>query len=170
MGKPTAEDYKKLTLARNIMAMGGVVRPDSSKPEKAAAAEQMKNEDSAGAVQEAATVPATIDKPTAAAVKPSPGVKYDFRKLAEPERTNERVRALLLDSRLSHGARCVGIALALAFSGGSNVQLVSVAKLLPDSCGYSKKLRNLALKALRDAGLISMDIKRGRGCVVELLF
>lgn len=164
MGRPTAEDYQRMS--KHIMR--GVVRADSSKPEKDAAAEQMRAEDSAGAMQEAANVPATNDKPTAAAVKP--GVKYDFRKLAEPERTNERVRALLLDSRLSHGARCVGIALALEFSGGSNVQLVSVAKLLPDSCGYSEKLRNLALKALREAGLISMDIKRGRGCVVELLF
>lgn len=166
MGRPTAEDYQRMS--KHIMR--GVVRADSSKPEKDAAAEQMRAEDSAGAVQEAAAVSSTNDKPTAAAVKPSPGVKYDFRKLAEPERTNERVRALLLDSRLSHGARCVGIALALAFSGGSNVQLVSIAKLLPDSCGYSEKLRNLALKALREAGLISMDIKRGRGCVVELLF
>ena len=113
-------------------------------------------------------VPAASVEP--AAVVPVEVERYDFRSMAEPARTVERVRAVLYDKRLSHGVRCAAAALALAFAGGDNVQLISIKKLLPDEKGYSGKLRNSALSALSEASLIRFEVEAGRGCILELLF
>lgn len=106
----------------------------------------------------------------AVAVELPEGERYDFRDMAEPARMVERIRAVLYDRRLSHGERCAAAALVLAFAGGENVQLVSVKRILPDDKGYSAKLRNKALAALSEAGLIRFEVAAGRGCMVELLF
>ena len=95
---------------------------------------------------------------------------YDFRNLKEPEKTLRRVEAVLSDSRFSHGERAACALLALAFMGGPDTQIVSVKKLLPETRGFSAKVRNTFLAHMTEAGLISVSFVRGVGSEITLNF
>ena len=136
----------------------------------AALAETRKAEAAREAPAPATVEPSDTEAAACEVVTPPPGFVGDFRGWLEPARTLERIRAVMYDPRLSHGARCAAAALALAFSDRPDRQLVSVKKLLPDDKGYSAKLRNKALTALSEAGLIRFEVVAGRGCLIELLF
>ena len=99
-----------------------------------------------------------------------PPVSYDFRNLKEPEKTLRRVEAVLSDPRFSHGERAACALLALAFMNGPDTQTISVKKLLPESRGYSAKVRNTFLAHMTEAGLISVSFVRGVGSEITLRF
>ena len=149
-----------------------IAKPETDKPEgetKAAAAPEVevKRPPSRAAKDAAPIVQGPLVHAQAAAMPP---VSYDFRNLKEPEKTLRRVEAVLSDPRFSHGERAACALLALAFMNGPDTQTISVKKLLPESRGYSAKVRNTFLAHMTEAGLISVSFVRGVGSEITLRF
>lgn len=149
-----------------------IAKPETDKPEgetRAAAAPEVesKRPPSRAAKDAAPIVQGPLVHAQAAAVPP---VSYDFRNLKEPEKTLRRVEAVLSDPRFSHGERAACALLALAFMNGPDTQTISVKKLLPESRGYSAKVRNTFLAHMTEAGLISVSFVRGVGSEITLRF
>ena len=101
---------------------------------------------------------------------PFDGPAYDFRALPDPERTSQRVRALLTDSRLTHGERAAAALLVFQFQDKDEIQLISVKKVLTESRGFSCSIRDKVLSKLSALGLIRARWLRGKGTEIELLF
>ena len=101
---------------------------------------------------------------------PLDGGAYDFRALPDPERTLQRVQALLSDSRLTHGERAAAALIVFQFQGMEGAQLISVKKLLTESRGYSCTIRDRLLPKLSALGLVRSQWLRGKGTEIELLF
>ncbi len=95
---------------------------------------------------------------------------YDFRKLAEPEKTFKRLEAFLLDKRFTHGEHAAGSLLILAFRDKPDTQLVPVRQILSDERGYSGKVRNTLLASMAENGLIEKNFKAGVGTEITMLF
>lgn len=161
VGVDTSDDIVKPKLEEAAAAMAATRKAEEQAAHKPTAAA------AAAAINPASTA---ARAPVCDFSTPPTGFVGDFRGWLEPARTLERIRAVMYDPRLSHGARCAAASLALAFSDRPDRQLVSVKKLLPDDKGYSAKLRNKALTALSEAGLIRFEVVPGRGCYIELLF
>ena len=158
VGVDTSDDIVKPKLEEAAAAMAATRKAE----------EQAAHKPTAAAAIKPASAEACV--PVCEFSTPPAGYVADLRGCLEPMRTFERIRAVLYDSRLSHGARCAAALLALVFDEKSDKQLVSIKKLLPDDKGYSAKLRNKALTALSEAGLIRFEVVPGRGCYIELLF
>lgn len=147
-----------------------IVKPKLEEAAAAMAATRKAEEQAAHKPTAAAAASEEPRVPVCEFSTPPAGYVADLRGCLEPMRTYERIRAVLYDPRLSHGVRCAAALLALVFDEKSDKQLVSIKKLLPDDKGYSAKLRNKALTALSEAGLIRFEVVPGRGCYIELLF
>lgn len=105
-----------------------------------------------------------------APVRALPPVRYDFRKLPEPQKTLLRVEHVLTDPRLTHGERAAAALLALAFSGGPDTREVSLRQLLADARGFSSKVRNTFIASMVELGLMEYEYIRGKGSRITLLF
>lgn len=162
VGVDTSDDIVKPKLEEAAAAMAATRKAE----------EQAAHKPTATTAAAAAINPASKEArvPVCEFSTPPAGYVADLRGCLEPMRTFERIRAVLYDPRLSHGVRCAAALLALVFDEKSDKQLISIKKLLPDDKGYSAKLRNKALTALSEAGLIRFEVVPGRGCYIELLF
>ncbi len=101
---------------------------------------------------------------------PSAAAPYDFRGLPEPEKTFERVKAVLCDKRLPHGVRSAAAVICLEFFGSSDKQIVNLSQTLTDERGFSLALRTSVLKTLKTAGLIEYEKIARQGTQITLLF
>ena len=95
---------------------------------------------------------------------------YDFRGMEEPERTLQRVRALLSDSRLTHGERAAAALIVFHLQGQEGAQLINVKRLLTESRGFSCTIRDKVISKLSELGLVKSRQLRGKGTEIELLF
>lgn len=95
---------------------------------------------------------------------------YDFRGMEEPERTLQRVRALLSDSRLTHGERAAAALIVFHLQGKEGAQLINVKRLLTESRGFSCTIRDKVISKLSELGLVKSQWLRGKGTEIELLF
>ena len=95
---------------------------------------------------------------------------YDFRGMEEPERTLQRVRALLSDSRLTHGERAAAALIVYQFQGKPDTQLLKIKYLLTDERGFSSSVRDRVIKKLVKVKLINAQLRRGEGTEITLLF
>lgn len=105
-----------------------------------------------------------------APVRALPPVRYDFRKLPEPQKTLLRVEHVLTDPRLTHGERAAAALLALAFSDGPDTRELSLRQLLSDARGFSSKVRNTFISSMTELGLMEYEYIRGKGSRITLLF
>ena len=101
---------------------------------------------------------------------PSAAAPYDFRALPEPEKTFERVKAVLCDKRLPHGVRSAAAMVCLEFFGSSDKQIINLSQTLTDERGFSLALRTSVLKTLKTAGLIEYEKIARQGTQITLLF
>lgn len=95
---------------------------------------------------------------------------YDFRMLKEPEKTLQRVQALLSDPRLTHGERAAAALIALQFQDRENTQVLSVKKILTESRGFSSSVRDRLFPKLEALHLVESRWLRGIGTEITLLF
>lgn len=98
------------------------------------------------------------------------GPRFDFRNLTEPEKTLQRVHALLTDSRLTHGERAAAALIVYKFRGGPDSQLVKVKYVLTEDRGFSSSVRDRVIKKLVKVKLINAQLRRGEGTEITLLF
>ena len=117
-----------------------------------------------------AAIPSYTGALLLAPVRALPPVRYDFRKLPEPQKTLLRVEHVLTDPRLTHGERAAAALLALAFSGGPDTREVSLRQLLADARGFSSKVRNTFIASMVKLGLMEYEYIRGKGSRITLLF
>lgn len=95
---------------------------------------------------------------------------YDFRMLKEPEKTLQRVQALLSDPRLTHGERAAAALIALQFQDRENTQVLSVKRILTESRGFSSSVRDRLFPKLEALRLVKSRWLRGIGTEITLLF
>lgn len=102
---------------------------------------------------------------------PLDAAAYDFRSLPDPERTLQRVQALLSDSRLTHGERAAAALIVYQFQDQTaDTLLINVKKVLSDSRGFSSTVRDRVIPKLSELGLVKSQWLRGKGTEITLLF
>ena len=96
---------------------------------------------------------------------------YDFRSLPDPEKTLQRVRALLSDPRLTHGERAAAALIVYQFQDQTaDTLLINVKKVISETRGFSSTVRDRVIPKLSELGLVKSQWLRGKGTEITLLF